>query len=155
MVDTRENSLVAIENRIINNKIEIGLKAFYINSNILISKDNVPAIKIIEGNDNVKSDSKRGSSNYSTKRQLEIDVQVINKDINDKGKSIKNLFSIVKRSIFYVKNDENIYVYSNNLTNSSFINEIRTIGPLSYEASGLIGMVLVVGLNYIDRQIIN
>ena len=154
MSDIKEQSIVEIENRILNAKSLIGLKAFYRNNDILISKENVPCVKLIEGNDEIKEYSSRGNAGYPARRLLEIDVQIISIDQNDRGASIKNLFLIVRRAIFCVKVD-GAYVPTPSLARNSYIREIRSVGPLPYETQGLIGIVLTIGLNYVDDKLIN
>lgn len=156
-IDYRELGLSEIKKRIINNKDELNLKTLKRLSNDPIDKNDVNAIFIFEGVDNVTKHSSRGETGYPARRMLEVDIEIVAKNDRD-GKTIKSLYHNVRRAIFCDKiiDGENIIYKPNMLVaDNTIISELRTLGPGLYEIPELIGIKLVLGLSYIDNGILN
>ena len=154
MIDRRENAIVEIENRILRDRQILNFKNFHRNFNdpSIFNSENMPGIYILEGDDIVKKHAERDVFGYPMWRLLELEIEIIVKIERDKGKSIKDFTKMVKKSIFCEKENE-IYIAKNLETDNTFIREIKTIGPNIYNVPDLIGMKIIIGLNYMEQSL--
>lgn len=153
MEDFRTDSLLEIKRRIERDRDILGLKAFMWNSNNPINKSTVPAIYMFEGRDTIEKYNQSSALGYPARRHLEINIEVVTKsDKNAHG--IKTLLQLTKRSVFCNRaTDGENYIWTPEVVvaKNSFIKELRTKGPGTYEIPELVGIKLVIGLWYTDN----
>lgn len=151
--DFRTLSLIEIKDRIIRDREILGLESFQWNSNNPIDKSNVPAIYMFEGRDVIEKHYQGDKLGYPARRHLEINIEVVAK--NDRyAQTVKQLLQKVKRTVFCDRTGEGediVWTPNPVVAKNSFIKELRTKGPGTYEVPELVGIKLVVGLWYTDN----
>lgn len=135
----RENGLTEIYNRIYAAKDTIGLKGFKRTPTRPIDEKYLPCVFMIEGTDEITSNSSRGSLQYPCKRSLEVILEIV----TDKSVSVKDVFRQVRSAVF----SGGIVVADDN----TFIQEIRTEGPTGYGLPDVVGLQFVLAMSYIDN----
>jgi len=153
MEDFRTKSLLEIKRRIVRDKELLELVSFNWNTNSPISKTTVPSIYMFEGRDVIEKYHQGNKLGYPARRHLEVNIEVVAKsDRNAAG--IKTLLQKVKRTVFCDREGEGdsiVWTPNPTVAQNSFIRELRTKGPGTYEVPELVGIKLVVGLWYIDN----
>ena len=134
----REEGLVEIHARLVAARDTIGLKGLKRSPTTPIDEKYLPCVFIIEDTDIIMKESGRSSHGYSTKRLLEVTLEMI----ASKESDIKLLYRVVRSAVF----EGGIIVADNN----TFIREIRTEGPTGYGLPDVLGMRLVLALSYTD-----
>jgi hypothetical protein len=159
-MDYREASLEEIARRIKRDRDLLNLKSFKWNSNDPVNKINIPAIYMFEGRDTIKEYISRNKIGYPCKRHLEVNIEMIvenESSIKDDFKKLKIFYQKVRRSVFCDREDiirdevkSIVWTPNNTLAKNSYMLELRTKGPNTYEIPELIGMKMVVGVWYDD-----
>ena len=135
----REEGTLEIHNRILQNRVALGLKGLKRTPTRPADEKFLPCVFINEGKDEITRPSARSSTGYPCRRVLEVHIEIIGyKSSSD----IKALYRAVRSTIF----NGGVVVADDN----TMINEIRTEGPTGYGLPDIIGMVLVLGMSYND-----
>lgn len=155
-MDYREESLSEIKNRLKRDRAILGIKSIERNSNTPLDKSNVPAIYIFEGRDVIVKYTNKNPLGYPAIRSLEINIEVVAKRDRE-AKGIKDLLKLVRRSVFCERSgevDNYVFTASHILPGNSVIKELRIKGPGAYDVPELVGIKLVIGLQYTDNGFI-
>ncbi len=153
MEDFRTDALLEIKSRIERDRDILGLKSFMWNSNNPITKTSVPAVYMFEGRDVIEKYNQGSPLGYPARRHLEINIEIVAKT-DRYASNVKTLLQLVKRSVFCDRTTVgDVHTWTPNVVvaKNSFIKELRTKGPGTYEIPELVGIKLVVGLWYIDN----
>lgn len=153
-MDYREEALVIIKERLKRDRDVLGIVSIERNSNTPISKTNVPAIYIFEGRDIITKYQNKTPLGYPVIRNLEINIEIVAKRDRE-SKGIKDLLKKIRKSIFCERTGEDgsyVYIPSHILVDKGYaiIKELRVKGPGTYEVPELVGIKLVIGLQYTD-----
>ena len=150
-MDNREVGLSVIKNRIINDKDTLNVKSIWRNSNEPIDKSMLNAVYIFEGEDSIIKHANNNFLGYPARRLLEVEIELVT-TIDRDGKGIKTFYQNLRRAVLCDKIDD-IYTPNPILADDVIIRELRTYGAHPYSTPGLIGMKMVLGLQYIDNFI--
>lgn len=143
MID-REAGLVEIYERLKANRVTLGVKTFKRNPTEPIVAEDLPCIFMIENDDVIIKRSSRKITDPKT-RKLDTSIELVTSDDVD----IKTLFLAVRKVIF-TERDSDPAEYSTRVTDTAFIDENRTEGPLGYGLPNVLGMALHLDLVYKD-----
>lgn len=135
-MEKRELSVVEIEKRVKDAKVELGLATCRRMPGAPVTSDNCPAVLVVEGVDDVVKTSNRGNSIYPARRQVEIILEIISKLDYD----VRKLYRDVRSKV----------VMNPAVADGCFIQEHRTEGPNGYDLPDIQGMRLVLLLFYDD-----
>ena len=142
-MENRELGLLEIVERIKAAKTAgtISIKTFKRNPTSGVEAKDLPCIFMLEDVDKIVEYSGRSSNGYPAKRSLEIILEMITDDSVD----IRTLYRKVRASVFSA---------GVQVAEGVFIKETRTEGPTGYNIPDILGMRLVMDLNYNDEGII-
>ena len=145
----REVGLLEIYERLKEDRVALGLKAFRRNPTTPLEEEDLPAIFMSEGTDQITKHSGRTTVGYPAQRVLEVILEVVaSKDVD-----IKQLFIDVRRTVFKIKGTDGSDPshFSSVIATNLFFNENRTEGPTGYGLPDILGMSLVLDLVYTDK----
>lgn len=110
-----------------------------------VKEEDLPAIFLLEDDDEVVKPSARNEFGYPATRKLEITIEVIIKTVDDadETETIGYMAKLVRASI--LKDGAHL---ANSKTTA--IREVRTEGPTGYGLPGVIGLKLVFEIIYDD-----
>lgn len=134
----REQGLNEVYQRVKEQRITLGLKAFKRTPTTPIDDKYLPAIFMDEGIDEVTVSSERNPTGYPMRRVLEIIIELV---VLKSETDIKQLYIDVRKAVF----NGGVVVADNTI-----IKEIRTEGPNGYGLPNIVGMRLVLALSYTD-----
>jgi len=148
----REVALQTLFDRLLRDRNDLNLKALKWNSNDPISKDMVPSIYMYEELDEITARKSRDSLGYPVARRLEVELEIVT--TNDKhSKAVKDLYLLVRRTVFCEKNLTGAYTINPVLAPGSTVRELRAKGPGLYDVPELVGIKMVLEIQYIDNGI--
>ena len=141
-MERREIALVEIYNRLYADRVALGLNFCKRMPCKPIQPDlkSVPGLYMIEGEDHIVERNSRHPFGYPARRSMEVILEIL----CDIEGDAKTLYSAVRKSVL----GESVRV-----ADDSFINELRTEGPASYEIPDLQGIRLILVLSYVDDGI--
>jgi len=136
-VESREIGLQILYNRVKDNRSALGIKTFKRTPTAPVKADNLLCVFMLEGEDQVIKPSTRSAAGYPAQRVVEIVFEII------------ALGSFDIRA-FYTQ-FRNIVLSEVVLAPDCFIRETGTNGPRGYGQPNVIGMQLILSMNYIDK----
>lgn len=147
-MDSREIGIAELIARLKAKKTDIGLARFIETPSGEVDPDQLPAILLEEGPDQISSHSNRSQSGYPSKRVLEISFECI---VDTRNTDTRTFCRNVRRALFLDKDVDEVNVQ---LGNDIFVREDRTEGPFGYGLPNVNGMRLILNLIYTDEGII-
>lgn len=137
MPDYKEQGLLEIKERVEASKDIIGLKGFRRTPTKPTDSKYLPCVYMHEGIDIIAVNSSRNPFGFPRRRSLEVELEVIVKrDVVD----MKSVFKQVRAAVF----GDTPALVGGKVT----IFELRTEGPTGYGLPDVVGMSLVLGMNY-------
>lgn len=152
-MNLRDKSLLAIYERIKRDRDQTGIKSLIWNKNTTVEKNNIPVVFLIEGKDIIKKHNSRNKVGYPARRELEVEIAIATKD----KESLWDVYQKTRRAIFCTRKDTVgliTWTPNNVVEDSSFIKELRTDEPITYNDPSAIGISLIISLSYIDYGIL-
>lgn len=152
-MNLRDRSLTEIYERIKRDRDQTGIKSLIWNKNTTVEKNNIPVIFLIEGKDIIKKHNSRNKVGYPARRELEIEIAIATKD----KESLWDVYQKTRRAIFCTRKDTLgliSWTPNNIVEENSFIVELRTSEPITYNDPAAIGISLIIGLSYVDYGIL-
>jgi len=136
MID-RMAAMDAIKASITAAKTTIGLKTFkWAAEDPSINFDELSCVFLGVGPDDIKKYCNRGHLGYPAAREAQIVVELV----VEASVSIETMFQALRKAIL-----DNYQISA-----TSTIREIKSIGPIGYNIPGVKGASLILGLDYID-----
>jgi len=136
-MELREASIVEVEKRIKDAKVQLGIVTCKRMPGAAINASFCPAVLIVEMEDAVVKKASRGKAIYPAVRNLELVLEIITAlDFN-----IKKLYRDVR----------SVVLLNPIVADNCIIEEIRAEGPSGYELPDIQGMRLVLSLLYTDN----
>jgi hypothetical protein len=136
MID-RMAALNAIKASITTARTTIGLKTFkWAAEDPSIDPDELCCVFLGVGADEIKKRSNRGHLGYPAAREAHIVIELV---VNT-GDPIEIMFQALRKAV----------LTNYQISDTSMIREIKSIGPIGYNVPGVKGASLILGLDYID-----
>lgn len=151
MIDSREEALLEIYERIKAKRVALGLTSFKRTPTEPIEAKHMPCVFMLEGPDNIIEYSGRSGMGYPVRRTLEVTLELVTTEDDN----IKTKLRALRRVVFAEKGTDPA-VYNPRLVpkgQTGFIQEARTEGPTGYGLQDVLGMSLVLDLVYVDTMI--
>lgn len=137
----REEAVIEIYNRLYAERESLGLKSIKRTPTKPIDEKYLPCIFISEGVDDIVQHSSRGNTWYPCKRVLEVTLEMVAGRDTDISKLYRDVRSALFKGGIILADDNTFFV------------EVRTEGPTGYGLPDVIGIDLVVAVNYTDKGI--
>ena len=134
-MEQRELAIIEIRGRIKAIAVDTGLKHLKRTPTAQVGEDNLPAVFIHEGNDEIFKTSNRDWRGFPHYRRVQVLIELWVKDPAD----IKALYTTVRNEIF-----------AKPLVCGAKLEETGANGPFNNGVPGLLGMQLIMALTYVD-----
>lgn len=138
-------AVAEIKKRIKNAKVALGMKTFHYNPQRGLRADELRAVCLTEGIDDIIRRSSRNPRGLPLDRLVEliIDVVDLKTDTSNINKVCIDVREAIMQDIYPVVVDEKV-------DHTTFLSELRIEGPFGYGLPDVEGIRLILGLNYID-----
>lgn len=148
-MDSRELGLVEVYERIKAKRSEIGLLTFKRTPTKPLDPKNTPLCVMLEDEDNIIKRSSRGVSPYPAVRRLEVHLEII---CNETTHQVKPMYSLLRKAVFTNRDAINPQI-DFRVAKGVTVSESRSEGPYPYGVPNLIGMRLILNLEYTDEGV--
>jgi hypothetical protein len=136
-MDNRELGLQVLFNRVKDNRLALGVKTFRRSPTTAVTEEELLCVFMLEGIDRIMKPNSRNWLGYPARRELEVGFELINVDTFD----IRAFYSRFRA----------VVLSTPTLAPEVMVREIRAVGPTSYRTPNIIGMQMVLLMNYIDN----
>jgi len=146
-----DDAIAEVKSRIKAVKDTAGLKKYRNVPTRPFSEDDLPAVAIMEGNDDIVKRNSRNPQGFPFKRESELIIEVVaaKEDENGDPVDIKNIYRIVRASVLQ---NPWLVAPTSSIEGVPAV-EMRKEGPMAYGLPGILSMRLVLGIMYQDDVI--
>jgi hypothetical protein len=137
-MEARQTALNAIKQSIADAKATIGVKSFrWASESTTIKAENLPCVFLGTGRDDIIEYSNRGYLGYPATRMAQVIVELV----VESGTDLTTMLEKLRKAV----------LTNYQISETSVIRELGTIGPTGYDTPGVTGVSLILGLRYIDE----